>query len=377
MRAPLVLFVAHVGQFGGSAVALGSLIEHLDPRIRKACAGSADGPVLASYLRTGKIDAAIPIRWRGLGAIAAIARLSIWSWRRREALSAIVANGTNDLLLALPAALVSRRPLHVWVHDHAPKSWPPRLAFLIRRCRVRWIAVSEFAASELVDTGLARPGEVEVVHNPVDPAGVAGLPHVSDPDLRIGYLGTETERKGFPLVAEIAERVSRPGVRWVLFTNRQGRRHPRILEAWKRLDALGPERVEIVGRVSDVREAYARCDIVFVPSLRESFGRIVAEALCNGLPVVASDLPPFREVLGSGCPAPLFPPGDADAAVQALRRVLGDESLRKELALAARARAASFAPDRIARRFEALFDALPRGDAREARGALDASGTLG
>ena len=90
-------------------------------------------------------------------------RRSGWRLRRPPAqqLAAIHANGLKELSLSLPAALVSRVPLVVWVHNFAvPPSvrlfgWLWRV--VLPRCDVRWAAVSPLARDIAVDARLARP----------------------------------------------------------------------------------------------------------------------------------------------------------------------------------------------------------------------------
>jgi len=78
---------------------------------------------------------------------------------------------------------------------------------------------------------------------------------------------------------------------------------------------------------------------VIVPSWYEGFGLPALEALACGTPVVASDLPALREVLGDQ--AELVPPGDPAALAGALARVLDDPGGEPARA-ARRARAAGF-----------------------------------
>jgi glycosyltransferase involved in cell wall biosynthesis len=65
------------------------------------------------------------------------------------------------------------------------------------------------------------------------------------------------------------------------------------------------------------------------PSTYEGYGLPVAESLAHGLPTIASDIPPHREIAGSA--ALYFPPGDAAALADAIRTVL-DRPRREELA---------------------------------------------
>jgi len=64
----------------------------------------------------------------------------------------------------------------------------------------------------------------------------------------------------------------------------------------------------------------ARLFVTF--SRTEGFGIAIAEALSNGLPVVAWNIPPLREIFGSCPSAILIPTGDVSAAVAAIAKVL-------------------------------------------------------
>lgn len=48
----------------------------------------------------------------------------------------------------------------------------------------------------------------------------------------------------------------------------------------------------------DMRRIYAISKIIIMPSVYESYGRVAVEAMCSGIPVVASDTPGLRESLG-------------------------------------------------------------------------------
>jgi glycosyltransferase involved in cell wall biosynthesis len=84
----------------------------------------------------------------------------------------------------------------------------------------------------------------------------------------------------------------------------------------------------------------------------------VMEYMYRGLPVVATDIPGVREVVGSDNARWLFPVGDA-ASLQALvTRLARDRDLRRALGAANRRRIISeFDVGKIMRQWTALLDA--------------------
>ncbi len=76
------------------------------------------------------------------------------------------------------------------------------------------------------------------------------------------------------------------------------------------------------GEIDDVTEAYRAAAAVVMPSLRlEAMPMTMLEAMSHGCPVVAADLPPFRDVLEKGAGF-LFESGNAAALAQALGAIL-------------------------------------------------------
>jgi hypothetical protein len=97
-------------------------------------------------------------------------------------------------------------------------------------------------------------------------------------------------------------------------------------------------RIRPRGRVDDeVRtRLLAESDLLCAPSIEgESFGVVLVEAMAAGLPVVASAIPGYAEILPPGC-GRLVAPGDAGALAAALEELLGDPELRARMGAAGR-----------------------------------------
>ena len=89
------------------------------------------------------------------------------------------------------------------------------------------------------------------------------------------------------------------------------------------------DRVVFWGPRSDVPELLGQMDVFAFSTTRdEGFGIALIEAMAAGLPVVASDVPACREVLGGGTAGLLVPPGDHARLAQAIGALLSSERQR-------------------------------------------------
>ena len=103
---------------------------------------------------------------------------------------------------------------------------------------------------------------------------------------------------------------------------------------------LGPTgRVHFLGtlRGADLSAAYASGDVFVMPSETETLGFVVLEAMSSGLPVVAVRAGGIPDIVTApGTSGFLYEPGDAAAASQAVKALLGSEQLRARVGAAAR-----------------------------------------
>src|SRR3954451_18502881 len=183
----------------------------------------------------------------------------------------------------------------------------------MNRLRVR-IAVSE--AAEWTGQRFFG-GEYRIIPNGVAlPPGGAPPARLRGPrePLEIAFVGQAVERKGLPVLLRAFEALRE--------------HHPaRLSVIGVEADALAPlladpRGVSALGRISDdeKRVVLARAHVLCAPSLGgESFGMVLTEAFAAGTPVVASDIPGYRDVVDDDGDGVLVPPGDALALAETLQ----------------------------------------------------------
>lgn len=136
--------------------------------------------------------------------------------------------------------------------------------------------------------------------------------------------------KGFDILFQMLARLKEDGVEFCLFTTIARDDWPEGVETFERtIRVLGlTDHVVFMGRVPQhqMGELYTQCDLMVYPSLCESFGFSMIEAMGYGLPVVAADTAINREMCGEG--ALYYPPLDAAAGAMAIKEALSPDVLQ-------------------------------------------------
>ncbi|HYQ47878.1 MAG TPA: glycosyltransferase family 4 protein, partial [Thermodesulfovibrionales bacterium] len=116
------------------------------------------------------------------------------------------------------------------------------------------------------------------------------------------------------------------------------------------------DRVIFLGHRDDIPKVLRTLDVFVFPSLLEGLGTALLEAMAMKRPVVASDIPTFRNFIEQGSNGVLF---SHDAAGDLSEKVVGlirDEALRKQLGEKARETIIrKFSLEVMIRKTEALY----------------------
>ena len=136
---------------------------------------------------------------------------------------------------------------------------------------------------------------------------------------------------------------------------------PRLTAHLRRLGAMDlRDRIHLPGYVAhhDLPALYSQADLFLYPSLRESFGLPILEAMACGTPVVTSDVASMPEIAGDA--ALLVNPNDPEDIATAVHRALRHPELQAGLRTRGRARAKRFSWAAAAERLLPIYQRAAR-----------------
>jgi len=206
------------------------------------------------------------------------------------------------------------------------------------------IALTEWEAAWYRERGVAR------VHVTGIGPNIGALPEVPRDPSTILFVGRKERYKGYHALREAAALVwrERSDARFVAIGQ----------TAWNGVfdRARDPRWIDRdVVSEREKAEAYARATIFAMPSEHETFGHTYLEAWCAGLPVIAGDIPPLREVVREGVDG-LHVPNDPGAIARAILDLLGDPERARRMGAAGRERVSrEFTWSAVARRTEEVY----------------------
>ena len=271
--------------------------------------------------------------------------------------------GDPTFLRAANASTSSRLIVHV--HDLRPLTeygdrWDTRLMFryAIPRLRhVRRIMVHTAFVRDLLEKIPGVTGQTYVLppHSEV-PAGTAER-HVRTSQERqaregvvnVVYVAADRPHKNLRFFFELARALSgdtAPRFSFTLVSRLCG-------QSVADLERVRPSNLTVVPFATDLSRIYDGSDIVVFPSLYEGFGLPVLEGLAYGMPVVANNLEPLREILGYA--GSLVERNKLDLWVEALRELSNSASYMHAAGRSIE-RVKAFSLDQFNRRIPGLFE---------------------
>jgi glycosyltransferase involved in cell wall biosynthesis len=272
-----------------------------------------------------------------------------------------------DLIAATAAAVPGVKGIVRTVHSNFCFDGSLRLRRRVRMYLARrwigvvWVACSEeVAATERTYEGaatlvaenwidVARIGREATAHTGIETRRRLGIPPDANVVTLVGNCGYP---KNHEFVPGVLDHCGVP-VR-LLHVGSQRNRPQAECGAWRRL--ADRHEVHHLGQRDDVPALLAASDLLLLPSLYEGFPLAAIEALCAGVPVLASDAVGLRWL--AEMRAAISTPLDPETWVAAIDAVLADRSGWRERARAdAEEGRARFTPDRGVAEYAAIYRA--------------------
>ncbi|MGH9278246.1 MAG: glycosyltransferase family 4 protein, partial [Acidimicrobiales bacterium] len=225
----------------------------------------------------------------------------------------------------------------------------------LRPC-MRWIANRldvRCAVSEDARTLAERflPGTYTLLFNGIEVERFAKATPWPTDGPTVLFVSRHETRKGLAVLLAAMRRLPTDVKLWVAS---DGPETPRLREA-----TAGDARIHWLGRISEEEKArrLRGADVLCAPSLHgESFGLVLLEGMAASTPIVASDLPGYRNVARDGQEALLVPPGDPGALARAVTRVFEEPETARRLTAGGDARAATYSMEHLAARYLDLYE---------------------
>lgn len=313
-----------------------------------------------------RIEVDLPARGRSLARIAFEEFALPWRARRYDLLYCLA-----DLLPLRSSApvVVALRNLNLYDTRYYDDTRTRVLLRLVRLGlpRAAGIVTPSAAAARSIGGALGiEPSRFRVVPHGIDLAAFDATPRPASRGARpyLFYPANLERHKNFETLFDALGMLgSEAPDLWVAGSDRLEPHYGESLRRRARERGLG-ERVRFLGNVPyrEVLTYYRGAAGLVFPTLLETFGHPMLEAMLAQTPILASDLPVCREVAGDA--ALYFPPTDAAALAQAIRALFADPAATARRVAIGRERVAGFgwkhSIDRLCAVFEDVL-AAPRG----------------
>lgn len=366
-----ILYAVTAAGFGGAPLHVLQLMEHMVKQGHEVGLVSAPEPRLTQEAR--RLGARIfpnphfvrPVQpWKDMQAI-----WPVFKAIREFHPDLIHAHSTKAGFAArFCAAIQNVKPViftaHGWAFTEGRSLWKRKLLAMAERLAAKTVAkiicVSEHDRNLALRWKVAKPEQLVVIHNGIDPqpflrADGAAIRR----ELKLNgkpvltFVGRLTPPKDLFVLLEAVKALSDG----VLLIVGDGELRPQVKRYIRAQDL--EERVRLLGERGDVPAILAAGDIFVLPSRWEGLPYTIIEAMMAGLPVVATRVGGVPELVDDGFTGLLVPSGDIKALSKAFQRLLDDPELQKFMGEAGRKKALKeFTLDRMVAETEKVYEKI-------------------
>lgn len=196
------------------------------------------------------------------------------------------------------------------------------------------IAVSQAVKDFMVSANISRADKIVVVYNGIEPSNKEAKVFQGKGKIKLITVATLNEQKGIQFLIRALPKIKSEFPDVELEIVGDGPHKKALVNEVKKLKLSST--VDFVGFVSDVEKELLTADIYVQPSLSESFGLAIIQAMNVGLPIVATHTGGIPEVVTQGKSGILVASEDPKALSDAILDLMRQPAKAKEMGKTAR-----------------------------------------
>ena len=182
------------------------------------------------------------------------------------------------------------------------------------------IAVSHAVKEFLIDNNISRTEKIKVIYNGIADTNLKAKVFQSDKEFVIASVGTLNRIKGMQYLIRAMDRVHQEFTEAKLEIIGDGPFKNKLVKEVEKYKLK--KIVKFVGFTNEVEKYLTKFDLYIQPSLSESFGLAIVQAMNIGLPVIATNTGGIPEVVTDGKSGVLVKPADSKELATAIIELL-------------------------------------------------------
>lgn len=188
---------------------------------------------------------------------------------------------------------------------------------------------------------------------------------IKDNELFILTVGRYHLKKGYELIPDVCSKLNDKNInyKWLIVGTDTSKIEPLVNKKKMSKNIKLIYDPQIIGVKKDfvnvppepIVDLYLSADLFIMPSMLETFGMVLIEAMAAGLPIITTNAPGCRDVVKNSYNGLLVEPGDSNQIFNAIVKIIFDTELREVLIKGSRMFVNDYDWSIIAKKYENLF----------------------